>query len=75
MHQSADPVMFKNPLLSRPSVKNPPAIVSNVEDGSAATDEDAYIKSMEKKYRKVAPNSTAMPKYTMPSFSMGKVKK
>jgi hypothetical protein len=38
-------------------------------------DEDAYIKSMAKKYSKIAPQSTPLPKFVMPKFNMGKLKK
>ena len=31
-------------------------------------DEEAYIKSIEKKYSKIAPQSTSLPKFSMPKF-------
>jgi len=40
-----------------------------------ANDEDAYIKSMAKKYSKIAPQSTPLPKFVMPKFNLGKIKK
>ena len=60
-------------------------VVDEEEEERDTNDEDAYIRSMEKKYSKVAPRSATVPlnttnnaaaksKFIMPVFSMGKTK-